>query len=147
LVRFNRGPVPPSHESLAEARHFYDYLGDDVARRQSQQDYVRSGGSSEAKDLELKELEQHAFGAKDGANRGRALRLPFEAIRKIDNLKAVSDGVAYGVPSAAVPKSDRLRINQPAEGAALDPQRMQVLFVIRPTDEPSPSLKAKIPAQ
>jgi anti-sigma factor RsiW len=147
LVRFNRGPVPSSHESLAEARHFYDYLGDDVARRQSQQEYVRSGGSSEAKDLELNELEQRAFGAKDGANRGRALRLPFEAIRKIDSLKAVSDGAAYGVSSATVPKSDRLRINQPAEATAPDLQRMQVLFVIRPTDEPSPSLKAKIPAQ
>jgi hypothetical protein len=148
LVRFNRGPIPQSQESVAEVSRYYDYFGSDVARRQSQQrSFDKSGSSSEARGFELKELEQRASGDESGAGRGRALRLPLRALDKTEESNTLTDLPEYGAQSTADAKF-RHRWGVPlAAPATPDSDRMQVLFVIRPTDEPPPSLKAKNQAE
>jgi len=140
LARFNRGPVPPSDEPLAEVAHYFDYLGGDSARRESQQEsFAKPVVSGGAKDSELKELEQRAFGEGSGIDRGRGLRLPLRAIGKTEN-PGSSELDGYAAQST----SDAQRSSGPLAAPAVpDNGRMQVLFVIRPTDEPAPSLKAK----
>jgi hypothetical protein len=137
FARFNRGTVPPSQDSLAGAELYFDYWGNEAAKHQPPRRYIAKSPDVESRDKE----ESLAIGGKNGTDPGRAQRLQ---LREAENLDASRNAAPYRGLSTTDAKHKQLwSINQLPGPATADAQRMQVLFVIRPTDEPAPSLKAR----
>jgi hypothetical protein len=148
LVRFNRGVVPQSQDTLTRADSYYSYWDDERSKSLSQ-----SPIDAKSRDFGS-DSQRRGFTFTDEAksNRGRALRLPERAggglggrgQRTQDRNGSVPPS-EYGLSAAVGDKEKALEQLGAPTNAAQD--RMQVLFVIQPSDEPSPSLKAKNQAE
>jgi hypothetical protein len=138
FARFNRGAVPLSPETVAGARLNVDHRGDEDHNPRVQQRFFAKSLDEGSSDKE----KYFAFGGNNTTDRGRAQRLQLPAVDRAEDLGASSNAA----PNGALFDAEQKRlwgIDQSAESATADDQRMQVLFVIRPSDEPVPSLKAK----
>ncbi len=152
LGKFSRGIVPQqSAEDFARDKYFFYEEAENVRRF--------SGGRGFGGDVgELRQLQKDASESLAGGNetdRGRARRIQLRAGGGRQELERLANGTFF---DAAPPTDVKLQHKVEAKSqlqsldklkspAAANRDRLQVLFVLRPGDEPAPSLKARNTAE
>jgi hypothetical protein len=144
LRKFSRGVVSGGRDSTSGGALFYDYTTDhDSARYALPKPYAVSDGFDRGQKEEGLTLSRES-----NSNLGRARRLQLHEAVGVENEEASPPAARFGGLSQTDAKDkQQIALDDIAVPAAVDRGRMQVLFVIQPSDEPAPSLKAKNQAE
>ncbi|MCI0335290.1 MAG: zf-HC2 domain-containing protein [Planctomycetes bacterium] len=147
LGKFSRGIVPqqPADE-VARDRYSYE-AADDVRRFSGRLGF--GGGVGGLSQLQKEASESLAV--RNETDRGRARRIQFRASDGRQELERSANGTFFEVAPPADVKLQRKvearpqleSLDKTKSTATANRDRLQVLFVLRPGDEPAPSLKAK----
>jgi hypothetical protein len=139
MAKFNRGSMPQQQDKLARDKFYFSQPGDDNLLGFSREH--RGGGGLGG--YGGQKIESRSPAAEPATDLARARRLQPQTRDGRENLDRSSNIPTAGAAPLTVAKDLREESTELKRSAPADSERMQVLFVLHPSDAPAPSLKAK----
>lgn len=144
MTKFNRGSIPQQQDKSLHERFYYFQSGDGNELRFGGEQRVGGGyGGALGEYGGGQKEEARSLGTKTATDLARARRLQPQKLADRVHQGQSSSGPAAGFEPTIDATSQHEKVIKLKTPSQTNPERMQVLFVLRPDDTPPPSLKAK----